>query len=289
MKYQFMKDNSTIFSIKTMARHLHVSQSSYYDWLKRVPSDRKLRDAELTREVTDIFNKHKSKFGSPRVYKELNEKIFTCGKHKVARIMRDNGLVARQKKRFKVTTDSKHDYPISPNLLDRNFMVDAPDKVWVSDITYIWTESGWMYLCIILDLYSRMIAGYAMASHMKAELAVDALKMAVLHRKPNKGLMFHSDRGVQYASKEFRVYLNENKFIQSMSRKGNCWDNACAESFFSSLKMEEVFHKKYITREAARESIFEYIMYYNVHRRHSFLDYLSPVKYEELNQLKMVS
>ena len=289
MKYQFMKDNSMIFPIKTMARHFNVSQSSYYDWLKRTPSDRKLRDAEIIREVTDIFNKHKKIFGSPRVYKELNEKTFKCGKHKVSRIMRDNGLVARQKKRFKATTDSKHDYPISPNLLNRNFVVDVPDKVWVSDITYIWTETGWMYLCIILDLYSRMIVGYAMASHMRAELVVDALKMAVLHRKPNKGLMFHSDRGVQYASKEFRKYLKKNEFVQSMSRKGNCWDNACAESFFSSLKMEEAFHKKYITKETARKSIFEYIMYYNMHRRHSFLDYLSPVKYEELNQLEMAS
>lgn len=203
---------------------------------------------------------------------------------RIARLMRENSLVARKKRRFKVTTDSSHDYPISPNLVDRNFMVGSIDTCWLSDITYIDTYEGWLYLCSILDLGSKKVVGWSMASHMRAELAIDALDMAVAHRNPGTGLIFHSDRGIQYASGAFREKLKQYRMVQSMSRKGDCWDNAPIESFFSTLKMEEVFiHKKYQTKEGARKSIFEYIeVFYNRQRSHSSLDYVSPVEYEEL-------
>ena len=204
-----------------------------------------------------------------------------CARKRVARLMREKGLKARQKRRFKITTDSRHDYPISPNLLGRDFSVAKPNIVWVSDITSIDTQEGWLYLCIVLDLFSRIIAGWAMESHMKAELAITALSMAVIHRKPPEKLLFHSDQGIQYASGPFREKLDEFKMLQSMSRKGDCWDNACAESFFATLKNEEVFHRRYKTRDEARRSIFEYIaVFYNRQRSHSYLDFLSPVEYE---------
>ena len=204
--------------------------------------------------------------------------------------MRENGLKARHKKRFRVTTNSKHDYPISPNLLNRDFTLEKINTCWVSDITYIDTHEGWLYLCSILDLFSRKVVGWSMASHMRADLVIDALDMAVKHRNPPEGLMFHSDRGVQYASGTFRKKLKSYKMIQSMSRKGNCWDNAPAESFFSTLKIEEVYtHSKYRTREEARKAIFEYIeVFYNRKRSHSFLDYKSPSEYEAL-KLKNVA
>jgi transposase InsO family protein len=195
--------------------------------------------------------------------------------------MHENGLKGRQKRKFKVTTDSSHEYPIAPNLINREFDVAAPNRVWVSDITYIWTDEGWYFLCIILDLFSRMAVGWAMDSRITTDLACRALSMAVMHRKPAEGLMFHSDRGVQYAAGLFRDHLETYKMIQSMSRKGDCWDNACAESFFATLKTEEVFHRTYRSREEARRSIFEYIaVFYNRHRSHSSLDFLSPEEYE---------
>lgn len=288
MKYQFMKDNSMNFPVKKMAEIFQVSLSSYYAWLKRKPSVHELRDQKILPEIKRIFKENREQYGSPRIYRELLDTEYACGRDRVARLMRENGLVARQKKRFKVTTDSSHDLPISPNLLDRNFTVNDINRCWVSDITYIATMEGWLYLCTVLDLFSRKVVGWSMNSHMKAELAIDALEMAVKHRKPSKGLVFHSDRGVQYASTDFRKKLEEYKMIQSMSRKGNCWDNAPAESFFSSLKMEEVYHRKYRKREEARQSIFEYIeVFYNRQRSHSFLDYVSPAKYEELNLQKV--
>jgi putative transposase len=288
MKYKFMKDNSTMFSVKKMAAVLKVSRSRYYAWLKRGPSSHELRDQELLTEIKRIFDKKRKLYGSPRIYREMHGTKYTCSRSRVARLMRKNKLVARQKKRFKATTDSSHDYPVSPNLLDRNFSVDFINQCWVSDITYIDTMEGWLYLCTIIDLFSRRVVGWSMASHLRAELAIDALDMAVLHRNPPKGLIFHSDRGIQYASTVFRDKLEEYHMIQSMSRKGNCWDNAPAESFFSTLKMEEVYHEKYRTRDEARQSIFEYIeVFYNRQRSHSFLDYISPAKYEELRLQKV--
>jgi putative transposase len=288
MKYQFMKDNSKIFHVKKMASVLKVSRSCFYTWLNSGPSAHELRDRELLSEITRIFENNRKQYGSPRVYKELHGTEYSCSRNRVARLMRENDLIARQKRRFKVTTDSSHDYPVSPNLVNQNFSVSSINVCWASDITYIATMEGWLYLCSILDLSSRRVVGWSMADHMLAELVVSALDMAVLHRDPPEGLIFHSDRGIQYASTAFREKLGSYKMIQSMSRKGNCWDNAPAESFFSTLKMEEVYHKKYRTREEARQSIFEYIeVFYNRQRSHSFLDYTSPVKYEELRLQKV--
>jgi transposase InsO family protein len=288
MKYTFMKNNSMIFPVKKMAQMFQVSPSSYYAWLKRKPSAHEFRDAELVLAIKRTFSKYRERYGSPRIYKYLRGSRYSCARSRVARLMRESGLVARHKRRFKVTTDSKHDHPISPNLVDRNFSVDSVNTYWVSDITYIATVEGWLYLCTVIDLFSRKVVGWSMASHMRAELAIDALDMAVKHRNPHKGLIFHSDCGIQYASIAFREKLESYKMIQSMSRKGNCWDNAPAESFFSTLKMEEVYLRKYQSREEARQSIFEYIeVFYNRQRSHSFLDYMSPAKYEELSLLKV--
>lgn len=288
MKYQFMMNNSKTFPVKKMASVLNVSRSCYYAWANSKPSRHDLRDKELLIEIKHIFKEKRGKYGSPRIYNDMKETGFACSKNRIARIMHENSIVARQKRKFKVTTDSSHDYPISPNLVNRNFSFESPNTCWVSDLTYIWTMEGWLYLCVILDLFSRMAVGWSMASHMRSELAISALEMAVAHRNPGKGLIFHSDRGVQYASDSFRESLKSYKMIQSMSRKGNCWDNACAESFFSTLKMEEVFHKKYKTKEEARKAIFEYIaVFYNRQRSHSFLDFKSPAIYEELRIKKV--
>lgn len=264
-----------------MTQVLKISKSRYYSRLKIGPSRHDLQDQELFEIIKEIFKVNRGNYGSPRVYDDLKKRGIKCSRKRVARLMRENGLKARIKRRFKSTTDSKHDFPIAPNLLERNFIVEDANKCWVSDITYVSTYEGWLYLCIILDLFSRKAVGWSMADHLRAELAIDALDMAVAHRNPLKGLIFHSDRGVQYASSDFRDKTNAYGIIQSMSRKGNCWDNACAESFFSTLKIEEVFQRKYKTRAEARQCIFEYIaVYYNRQRSHSFLDYLSPVEYE---------
>jgi putative transposase len=276
-----MKDHSGEFPVKKMAKCFDVSKSRYYKWVKEKPCDRKKRNIELFDMIQRIFKIKKRRYGSPRIHKDLKESGHRCGHNRVSRIMRENGLRARQKRKFKVTTDSKHDYPISPNLLKRQFEVKKRDKVWVSDITYIGTLQGWLYLCVVIDLFSRKIVGWSMGSRITANLTKSALLMAIIQRRPAEKLIFHSDRGSQYASHEFCKVLKQYKMIQSMSRKGDCWDNACAESFFSTLKMEEVFHQTYRTRDEARSSIFEYIaVFYNRQRRHSTLGYMCPDEYE---------
>lgn len=276
-----MKEHSGEFPVKKMAKYLNISKSRYYKWITEKPCDRMKRNIELLDVIKKIFKNKKKRYGSPRIHKDLKESGYRCGHNRVSRIMRENGLIARQKRKFKVTTDSKHDFPISPNLLNRQFEVKKRDKVWVSDITYISTLTGWLYLCVVIDLFSRKIVGWSMGSRITAELTKGALLMAIMQRKPAEGLIFHSDRGSQYASQAFRKVLKQNKMIQSMSRKGNCWDNACAESFFSTLKMEEVFHQTYKTQDEARNSIFEYIaVFYNRQRRHSSIGYMCPDEYE---------
>lgn len=276
-----MKEHSGTLPVKKMALALNVSRSRYYSWRASPPSAHKQRDHELGEIICQIHHDNRDVYGKPRVHRELiAQNIHISGK-RVARIMRENGLRGRQKRKFKATTDSGHDFPVSPNLLNREFTVALPNRVWVSDISHVWTMEGWLYLCVILDLFSRIATGWSMDSRITKELTVDALSMAVTHRRPAEGLMFHSDRGVQYAAELFREKLKGNKMIQSMSRKGNCWDNACAESFFATLKTEEVFHRLYKTRDEAKRSIFEYIaVFYNRQRRHSFLDFVSPEEYE---------
>jgi putative transposase len=265
-----------------MANVLNVSRSGYYKFLVRGETKQYRENKLLSEKIRDVFQMSRRTYGSPRITDELHDMGYRCSKNRVWRIMKELHLVSCRHKKFKVrTTDSNHDLPVSPNLLGRKFSISKPDKVWVSDITYISTREGWLFLCIILDLFSRKIVGWSMKEHMRTSLIIDALDMAYESRKPDEGLIFHSDRGSQYASKDFRDKLAECKMLSSMSRKGNCWDNACAESAFGTLKTELIYLNDYALREIARRDIFEYIeVFYNRVRRHSTLGSLSPVNYE---------
>lgn len=287
MTYEFIHSNRFEFSVEEMCRVLAVSRSGYYGWTQRGESRKSKEDEVLTIVIKWLFEKHKKRYGAPRIAKDLRDEGILCGRHRTARIMRENGLKARAKKKFKVTTDSWHKLPIAPNLLNQDFKVNRPNQVWVSDITYIWTREGWMYLCTIIDLYSRKVVGWAMNKRMTKEFVIRALDQAYYRRRPGKGLIFHSDRGSQYASHAFRKRLAQYGMIQSMSGKGNCYDNAVAESFFRTLKTELIYEEVYLTREQAKQSIFEYIeVYYNRIRRHSFIDYFSPDAFERRIVLK---
>lgn len=233
-------------------------------------------------EIRRVFVDNESNYGSPRIWNELNNvQGIRCSENRVARVMRVNDIVAVQKRKFRVTTNSKHDYPVWPNILNRNFMVEKPNIIWVSDITYIWTFEGWLYLAAVLDLYSRVIVGLAMDKTIADTLTTQAMRQAIFRRCPGKGLILHSDRGSQYASNDFKAILIQNEFIGSMSKKGDCWDNAVAESFFHTLKVELTHRMKFRTRDEAKRKIFEYVeMYYNRKRAHSTLGYLSPMEYE---------
>jgi putative transposase len=276
-----MKGHSDKFPIKKMAGILKISRSRYYRWLKCPTSNHRRRDIELVEIIKQIHKDNREVYGRPKIHDELTRQGITCSKNRLGRLMSENGIRARQKRKYKATTDSGHALPVAPNIVNREFVVDTADNVWVSDLTCIWTMEGWLYLCIVLDLYSRMIVGWAMGPRITTDLVTDSLSMAYGQRKPAVGLIFHSDRGVQYASHAFRESLDKHHMIQSMSRKGNCWDNACAESFFATLKNEEIYFRTYKTRDEARMSVFEYIsVFYNRKRRHSFLDYLSPEEFE---------
>ncbi len=232
----------------------------------------------------------KGTYGARRMAKEIEAHGSPCGRGKAATVMKLANVSAKQKRKFKVTTDSRHTLPIAPNLLNREFSVNAPDQVYVSDITYLWTQEGWLYLAVVLDLFSRQVVGWSMDQRMERTLVMDALRMAAWQRKPVQGLLFHSDRGSQYCSADFQAMLVTYGMISSMSRKGNCWDNSVAESFFGSLKTERVFFSNYKTRDDARRDVIDYIeMFYNSRRRHSYLGYVSPREFEEIQRLKKVA
>ena len=244
----------------------------------------------LTIEIKRIHDESKRTYGSPRVYKELRAMGHRCSRKRVARLMRVSDLKAKQKKRFKVTTNSKHSFPVAENHLNRQFKPKDKNQVWAADITYLWTEQGWLYLAVVLDLFSRRVIGWSMQPTMERGLVITALKMALASRRPGNGLMHHSDRGSQYASGDYQRILAETGIVCSMSRKGNCWDNAVVESFFATLKTELVYHKRYRTRDEARMDIFEYIeTWYNQKRRHSSLDYLSPINYESMMTTQLLA
>ncbi len=282
MKYAFMEEQGSAFGVEKMCRVLKVSRSGFYAWRGRGKSMRQLENERLLVEIKKAHKNSSKIYGSPRITEEVRENGIKCSRNRVARLMRRNGIAAKAKRRFKATTDSRHNLPVAKNLLNRQFRVDAPNKVWVSDITYIWTAEGWLYLAVILDLFSRKIVGWSMSDRMTQDIVINAFLQAMWRRKPGAGLMFHSDRGSQYASGDFRRLLLEHGVIQSMSRKGNCYDNAVAESFFHTLKTEVVYHEKYLTREQARKSVFEYIeLFYNRVRKHSTLGYCSPWKFEQ--------
>lgn len=276
-----MSEHHTDFRVEEMCRVFEVSRSGYYRWIKRRPGRRELDNQRLDAQIREIYAGSKGRYGSPKITRELRDRGRRVGKNRVARRMRQAGLRSKIRRKYRVTTDSKHHFPVAPNLLERNFTADAPDKVWVSDITYLATRSGWLYLTVIIDLFSRLVVGWALSSSLSHEMVLAAFKRAVRKRRPGKGLIFHSDRGVQYACTDFRKELAVHGFIQSMSRKGDCWDNAVAESFFAMMKTELVYHERYSGRSDALASVFEYIeAFYNRQRRHSALGYLSPAEYE---------
>ncbi len=266
-----------------MCRVLEVSRSGYYAYKKRPKSQCRIKNEALLIEIRRIFLDNDSNYGSPRIWDELNNgQRIRCSENRVARVMRENKIVAVQRRKFRLTTNSNHNYSVWPNVLNRNFVVEKPNAVWVADITYVWTHEGWLYVAAVLDLFSRGIVGLAMDKTIADTLTTQAMNQAILRRNPEKGLILHSDRGSQYAGNDFKAILAQNEFVGSMSRKGDCWDNAVAESFFHTLKVELVHRMKFRTRDEAKRRIFEYVeMYYNRKRAHSTLGYLSPFEYEK--------
>ena len=265
-----------------MCRTLDVSRSGYYAFKKRPKSQQRIDNEKLLIEIKRVFLENDSNYGSPRIWNQLNNvEHLRCSENRVARVMQLNEVVAIQKRKFRLTTNSKHDYPVWPNILNRNFVADKPNAVWVSDITYIWTFEGWLYLAAVLDLFSRVIVGLAMDKTIADTLIIQAMRQAIFRRQPGKGLILHSDRGSQFAGNDFKAILIQNEFVGSMSRKGDCWDNAVAESFFHTLKVELIHRMRFRTRDEAKRRIFEYVeMYYNRKRAHSTLGYLSPFAFE---------
>jgi putative transposase len=268
-----------------MCKVLGVSKSGYYAWLKRKPPKRAVEDQELMEQIRRIYKNSKGTYGSPRIAEELKINYAHVSRRRVTRLMKKANIRSIAKKRFVATTDSKHSYPVAPNLLNREFNVDRPGKVWVSDLTCIRTSEGWLYLTIIMDLADRRIIGWSLSSSMHAAATVaPAWRMAIRNRPVNEALIFHSDRGVQYACTEFKELISATPLVkQSMSRKGDCWDNAVAESFFKTIKTEWIYKNNYATRKQAALSVFEYIeTWHNTQRRHSSLNYLSPMEYGKL-------
>jgi putative transposase len=271
------------YPVTLICKVMKVSRSGFYDYLHRFNrgTDDNPEKAALTTRIHKIFKEHRSKYGSRRIMKQLNEEGYDVGRYKVRRIMKDLGLKAKISRRYKVTTDSRHSFHVASNVLNRNFDVATPNKVWTADISYVWTLEGWLYLAIIMDLYSRQIVGWAMDKRMKKQLALDALAMAYFRRKPAPGLLHHSDRGSQYACDDYQKSLAQFYMVPSMSRKGDCWDNAPTERFFRSLKSERLSDFRFTTRQAANMEVLDYISYYNSIRLHSTLGYKSPLAYEK--------
>jgi transposase InsO family protein len=261
---------------------MEVSTSGFYRWRKNPRSSREKENVRLVTHIKSIHEESKKTYGSPRIHVELRSRGIQCGKNRVARLMRHKEIRAKHKKKYKATTDSNHPLPVHENRLNRSFGVGSANKSWTADITYIWTREGWLYLAVILDLFSRRIIGWSMSARVEKQLAIGALLMALGRRKISPGVLHHSDRGSQYASKEYQSLLGQSGLSCSMSRKGNCWDNAVVESFFSTLKREWVEGKNYRTRKEAKADIFYYIeSWYNRKRRHSTLGYLSPMEFEK--------
>lgn len=282
LRYEFIRDNSELFNISALCRVLSVSRSGYYEWLSRPPSERKKEDEALKAKISEIHDNSRQTYGTRRIKDDLKDQEKTVSRKRISRLMNEEGLSCKTKRKFKATTDSRHNKPVSRNILKRDFNRDQTDKAYVGDITYIPTREGWLYLAVFIDLCSRAVVGWSMDKTMATSLVTDALEMAMWKRRPPPGLIVHSDRGSQYASDRYQRLLKANGYICSMSRKGNCWDNSPAESFFHTLKTELVHHENYQTREEAHQSIFEYIeVFYNRQRKHSTNGYLAPLKYEQ--------
>lgn len=287
MKYTFIKNHEYLFPIEKMCKVLEIGSSGYYKWKNTSISFRTLRKNEIKQQITDIYFASKQRYGSPRITTELNALGYKVSRITVAKYMRELGLRSKLSKKFKVTTDSKHNYLVVENVLNRNFMVTNPSRVWVSDITYIQTKEGFLYLTTIIDLYDRKMIGWSLSNGMNTEeTTLAAWKMAIRNRNVQKELIFHSDRGVQYANKKFANTIESYGVIRSMSRKGNCWDNAVAESFFKSLKTELIYGNKLINKEQMELEIFEYIeIWYNKKRRHGALNYKTIEEFNNQNNI----
>ncbi len=282
MKYKFIMENRKEFRLGKMCKILQVSRSGYHNYVRRKLSQRQIENQFLLEQIKKIYHKFRGVYGSPRIYNELRKQGLVCNKKRVIRIMRINGIKAKTKRKYKVTTNSRHKYQVAENILGQDFNSTEINKIWVSDITYIWTNEGWLYLNCILDLCSRMIVGWYMDRTLSSSIVITALKQAITKRGENPGIIFHSDRGSQYASDEVKNFLKEHQMIQSMSRKGNCYDNAVMESFFHTIKSELISFEHFQTRGEAKLKIFEYIeMFYNHQRSHSSIGYCSPVEFEK--------
>ena len=283
MRYQFVQQNRSSFPVMKMCQVLKVSQSGYYRWRTNPLSVRKVRNERLRRRIRELYAEHNGMAGSPMITADLRtESEFSkVSKNRVARHMQEMELKCRATRKFFVTTDSRHNEPIAPNILDRQFSPESPNTAWVSDITYVKVGSNWSYLTVFIDLYSRLVVGWDLSESLERHSVMHAFQKALWRRRPSSGLLVHSDRGVQYASADFRNLLKKNQFVQSMSRKGNCWDNAVAESFFHTLKTQLVYHNRFLNKADTEQALFNYIeVYYNRRRRHSTNGYKSPASYE---------
>jgi transposase InsO family protein len=282
MRFRFIEDRPADYPVTILCDALGVSPAGYYAWRSRPESQRSAANRVLVNDIKRVHRDTNGRYGSPRIHVELRAQGRGASRGRIERLMRRHGIRAIMARPRRVrTTDSRHDLPIAPNLLDRNFTAPAPNRIWLADITYIETDQGWLYLAAILDLYSRRIVGWAMADHLRADLPLAALRMAISAQRPGAGLIHHSDRGVQYASAGYRKLLQSAGFKASMSRKADCYDNAPMESFFHTLKTELVYHTHYATRAEATRDIFAYVEgFYNRTRRHSAIGYISPVEME---------
>jgi putative transposase len=276
------------YPVTLLCRVMQVSRSGFYNFLRNYHIKGQVDSVQnaLEARIKEIFKKSKGTYGSRRIVEQLNKEGYDIGRYRAGRLMRKLKLEAKTPKRYKVTTDSNHSYSLAPNLVNRQFNAEAPNKLWATDITYLWTMEGWLYLAVVLDLFSRQVVGWAMDKHMKVQLTLDALAMAYWRRKPEPGLIHHSDRGIQYACDQYQRQLEQFKMIPSMSRKGDCWDNSPMERFFRSLKYEHLLSCKLPTREAAKREALEYITFYNAYRLHSTLGYKSPMEFEREELLK---
>ena len=281
MRFAFIAVEKACFPVRLLCRVLEVSRAGFYAWQERASSSHTQADERLGLEIAAIHAESRQRYGSPRVHAELGARGHRTSRKRVARLMRQHGLAGRRRRRFRATTDSCHTPPVASNVLARQFAQPAPERAWVTDITYIATGEGWLYLAVILDLCSRLVVGWAVSERITRELTLTALDMALVRRRPLDGLLHHSDRGSQYASGDYQAVLADAGIVCSMSRRGNCWDNAVAESFFATLKVELVHDATWETRATARAELFEYIeVFYNGQRRHSSLGYLSPRAFE---------
>lgn len=284
MKYAYIQVNKTNYSVQQLCEVLDVPPSSYYAWCRRPVSQRTQENVHLDVHIQAVFAEHQSRYGSPRITDELQERGVSCSENRVAARMKQLGIQAKGKRKYKATTQSNHTLPVAPNLLEQNFHADAPNQKWVSDITYVWTDEGWLYLAVVLDLYSRLVVGYALSARIDRALVIAALRMALFRRHFPRGVIVHSDRGSQYCSADYQALLKEHGLVCSMSKRGDCYDNAAMESWNHSYKVETIHGERFATRWHAEKITTDYIdRYYNVKRRHSTIGLRSPQDYELAN------